>query len=333
MKKIFIASFLGVVVLVGGIIVYMRPQAVSAPKVYHVGILNALDFFSDTTLGFKKKMTELGYVEGVNIFYDEQKAPAPVGNENVIKKFVDEKVDLILSFPTEASLEAKRGVMGTNIPVVFGNAFIESNDLVESIAHPGGNITGVRFPGVDMSMRRLELLHELAPKAKRFWIPYLKDYPSVPPQIEKLEPFAASLGLILVETPFSSPAELSTYIDAQSSSKNIAMDAVLMIAEPFGAMQETLDAVHKFADTHQLPVVGARVVDKDVGPALSLFENSFAVGGLAATLADKIFKGTPAGEIPVISPENELSINVKVIQKLGLVASEGLLSQAVTIVH
>ena len=95
-----------VIALLAGVYFFVLPKAGDGgvSKVNHVGILNALDYFAPTIDGFKQKMTELGYVEGKNIVYDIQKAPAPVGNQAILKKFVDDKVDLILSFPTEASL-------------------------------------------------------------------------------------------------------------------------------------------------------------------------------------------------------------------------------------
>src|SRR6185436_784516 len=145
------------------------------PKVYHIGILSGLDFFATTTDGFKAEMTKLGYVEGQNIVYDIQKTNFDSSREQqILDKFVADKVDLIFVFPTEASLAAKKATQGTSIPVLFANAFIEGNDLVKSVREPGGNVTGVRFPGPDIAVKRLEILHELVPQAKRIWVPYQK---------------------------------------------------------------------------------------------------------------------------------------------------------------
>src|SRR5204862_2918700 len=118
------------------------------------------------------------------------------------------KVDLIFVFPTEVSIAAKKAIQGTNIPVVFAQAFIEQSNLVNSVREPGGNITGVRFPGPDLAIKRLEVLLELAPKAKRLWVPYQKGYPNVPPQLEALRPAAAAAGVTLVEAPFANVTEL-----------------------------------------------------------------------------------------------------------------------------
>src|SRR3972149_2628234 len=114
-------------------------------KVYNIGVLSGLGFLADTTDGFKVKMTELGYIEGKDIFYDIQKTEFDMtAYRSIVKKFVADKVDLIFVFPTEASQEAKSAVQGTSIPVVFANAFTEDTNLVASIREPGGNITGGR---------------------------------------------------------------------------------------------------------------------------------------------------------------------------------------------
>ena len=139
-------------------------------KVYRVGILSGAETFVNIADGFKAKMAELGYVEGENIVYDLQKLNAdPVGEKRVSEKFVQDKVDLIFAFPTDPALAAKAATQGTDIPVVFAMAGIEGNDLVESVTKPGGNVTGVRFPGPELTVKRFEFLHELVPHAKRVY--------------------------------------------------------------------------------------------------------------------------------------------------------------------
>ena len=106
-------------------------------------------------------MTELGYTEGKNIVYDVQKTNVDIdAYKKITQKFVQDKVDLIFVFPTEAAMEAKAATQGTNIPVVFDLAFtdVKGIDLINSVREPGGNITGVRFPSVDIASKRLEIL-------------------------------------------------------------------------------------------------------------------------------------------------------------------------------
>src|SRR3989344_3366831 len=162
MNKKLLIGIIGLVVLttvIGGWF-WLSPrvkQAGPTDKVYHVGILSGTDNFLDMAEGFKAGMTKLGYVEGKHIVYDLQKVNAdPAGEKRVAKKFVDDTVDLIYVFPTEPTVAVQEATKGTNIPVVFAYAGIEGAKLVNSVREPGGNITGVRFPGPEQMGKRLE---------------------------------------------------------------------------------------------------------------------------------------------------------------------------------
>jgi putative ABC transport system substrate-binding protein len=334
MKKKILLGALIFIGLVGGTLSYhfwntQRPNK----KVYHVGILSALEYFSPVIDGFKQKMTDLGYVEGKDIFYDVQKAPAPVGNQAIIKKFVEDKVDLIVSFPTEASLEAKEGTEGTTIPIVSVAIGTEGNGLIESIRHPGGNLTGVRFPIAEVAARRFDTLHAIAPNATRIMVPYLKGYPTVATALAAIEPIAKALNITLIKAPFSNPDEVTAYLKALENEKDVGIDAILTIPEPVSILPPFLDPMYAFAEAHSIPVAGVEVSDTDHGPAFSIIPSSFEMGQLAAPLADRIFNGIPVGSIPIITPEFVFSINLKVLQRLGLTANEGLLSTADKIIH
>lgn len=322
------------ILMVAGSMLLNGCGAQAAPKVYRVGILNGLDFFADTVDGFKAGMTELGYIEGETIVYDVQKINFDLAEEQrILEKFIADEVDLIFVFPTESSLAAKAATQETNIPVVFANAFIEGNDLVANVREPGGNITGVRFPGPDIAVKRLEILHELMPEAKRLWVPYLQGYPSVPPVLEVLRPTAASLGITLVEAPAAGPADIQADLQARAQSDDIGIDAILTIPEPINVNPDAFAAISKFAIEHNVPIAAASISADGHGVVLGNLSNNVEVGELAASLANKILKGTPAGTIPVISPESHLHINYKVAQELGLTVPEGILSQAQEIIR
>ena len=134
------------------------------PKVYHVGILNDGGNFAAIGDGFKAKMTALGYIEGQNIVYDMQNANAnPADEQRLAKQLADAKVDLIFTFPAPPTMAAYEATQGTNIPVVFAYFQVEGSGLVKSVREPGGNMTGVRYPGTELMTRRIELLHAIAP--------------------------------------------------------------------------------------------------------------------------------------------------------------------------
>lgn len=320
-------------VVIGGYFLFAQKTEEKTQKVYHVGIVYAPDFFAPTVEGFKEKMTELGYTEGVNIVYDIQKAPSYVGNEGLIRKFIEDKVDLILSLPTEISIETKNVTAGTGIPIVFADAFIEGNNLVESVREPRGNITGVRYSTPDMSVKRLEILHEIVPNAKRIWLPYDPTYPTIPPAIGLLRSAAASMGLTLVETNASDINDINAELQTRNASSDIGMDAILLIIQPISTMPDVVGVISGFAKEHKLLFGGSSLSEGDNGPAFAVSPDRHEIGLLAAPLADKILKGIPAGTIPVVSPEGHLYINYIVIQGRGLNVSEGLLNQADKIIR
>jgi putative ABC transport system substrate-binding protein len=305
----------------------------SSPKVYHVGVLSGLNFFANTADGFKAKMTELGYVEGQNIVYDVQKTNYdPATEEQIVKKFVADKVDLIFAFPTDVALAAKKATQGTNIPVLFANANIEGIGLVDSVREPGGNVTGVRYPGPDLAIKRFEILRQVAPQAKRLWVPYKRGLDIAPPQLDVLRPAATAAGVTLVETPAADAAELQADLQARAKSSDMGIDAILMIAEPLVVTPDAFTVMAKFAAEHKLPIGGALMVVGDYRSLFGVSTDNVAVGRQAAPLADKILKGTPAGTIPVVSAENFLQINDKAAQALGLTIPDSLLRQAAEVV-
>jgi putative ABC transport system substrate-binding protein len=303
-------------------------------KVYRVGVLSGLSAFSPIFDGFKAKMTELGYVEGENIVYDVQSTEVDIeAYQQITKKFVEDKVDLIFVFPTEAAMEAKAATQGTNIPVVFAMSFtdVKGIDLIDSVREPGGNITGVRFPSVDIAIKRLEILLEMVPGAKRVFIPYLNGYPNVPGQLEALRPQAENLGVELVEFGANSPDELQAEMDKLAEENNI--DAILIIAEPLGITPPFYGILGKFSYDHNVPIGGALMDPDGYGSVFGLLPDALTVGADAALPADKILKGTSAGTIPVATTDSFFQINYKAAQKLGLEVPEGLLKQADNIIR
>jgi putative tryptophan/tyrosine transport system substrate-binding protein len=304
-------------------------------KIYHVGILSGLEGFVHVADGFKQGMTKLGYIEGKNIEYDLQRLDDnPQGEVSVLKKFVEDKVDLIFSFPTGPSIEAKEITKGTHIPVVFAVAGTEKNNLITSISQPGGNITGVRFPLRENTPRRLEILHEIAPNAKRIYLTYDANYPNTKAALEALHAKAPELGLTLVEDPVNNIEELIALLKKRSGMKDIGADAVLIMPDVLSHSEEGInEIITKFANKYNLPVAGCMSNTVDEGAIFSFFPDSINEGVLAAGSADKVLKGTPAGTIPVITPESYLIINYKAIQKLGLSVSDGLLSRADKIIR
>jgi putative tryptophan/tyrosine transport system substrate-binding protein len=337
MKKNLMIVIIAIAVLasVGGY--FFLAQKTTTPKtqtVYHVGILSGLNNFAGIADSLKAEMANLGYVEGKNIIYDLQKTNfEPDKEKQILNKFVADKVDLIFGFNTEVALEMKEAVKGTGIPVVFANAFTEGNGLVENLQRPGGNIAGVRYPNTDVAVKRLEILHELVPQAKRIWLPFQKDYPSVAPELDVVRPVAASLNLTLIEFASENLAALQTELKRRSDSGDMGFDAVLLIPESLSTTKAAFEAIASSTRERKIPIGGSRIVTEDYGTFFAVTVDNKEVGVLASRLVDKILKGIPAGTIPVVSPESHIIINYKVAKELGININEGLLDQASEIIR
>lgn len=299
------------------------------PTVYRVGVLSGLDFVATITDGFKAGMAELGYVEGENIVYDVQATNFDMEvYRRILQNFIADEVDLIFVFPTEASLEAKLATQGTDIPVVFSFALIEGMGLVDSVREPGGNVTGVRYPGPDIAVRRFEIMRELAPQATRMLVPYQRGYPIVSPQLEALYPAAEAAGVTLIEVPADDGAELEAALQARAAAGEIDIDAILFLAEPLTVTPEGFLPLGKFAAEHKIPIGGALMQAGGYGSIFGVNVDTLRCGEQAAPLADKILRGTLAGTIPVVSAENFLQIDYGVAQELGVTVPESLLGMA-----
>ncbi len=298
-------------------------------KTYRVGILCGLGFTARLADGFKDKMTELGYVEGENIAYDYQQVEFDMAEyERIIQKFVDDKVDLILVFPTEPASVAKELTKASGIPVIFDFAFTENTGLINSVREPGGNVTGVRYPGPDIALRRYEIMRQLAPDAKRIWIPYQRGLPTIQPQLDLLAPVAEAAGVTLVEGPADNAAELESSLQALATSDDLAIDAIMFLAEPLAVTPDAFLVLARFAYDHQIPIGGALMEIEGYNTIYGVTVDIYKIGEQAAPLADKILKGADPATTPVVSSEMFFQINYTVAQKLGVEVPEGLLNQA-----
>jgi putative ABC transport system substrate-binding protein len=137
----------------------------------------------------------------------------------------------------------------------------------------------------------------------------------------------------LVEAPADNAAELETLLQARAKSADVGVDAILMLVDPLAVTPDAFAVMGKFAAEHKLPIGGALMSAGGYDSIFGVNVQNVAVGKQAAPLIDKIFKGTPAGTIPVVSAENYFQFNYKAAQALGLKVPEGLLGQANEIIR
>ena len=303
-------------------------------EMLRVGVMGGVEAFMDIAKGFKSKMEQLGYVEGKNIVYDVRVANMdPTLEQSVAQKYVEDEVDLIFAFPTEPAVAAKAATQGTEIPVVFSIAGIEGNNLVKSVREPGGNLSGVRYPGPDLVTKRFEILLEMAPNIKRLYVPHNPDYPNGPPALAALKKVAPTRDVTLADVAVHSVEELRADLKRRAESGDIGMDAIQILPEALTQSPSGWGALSEFAKEHRIPLVGSMLFSADIGGIFSYCVDFFEVGEKAAPIADKVLKGVSPGSIPLVSPEAHFRINYRLAHEPGLKLSDGLLSRADEIIR
>lgn len=297
-------------------------------KTYKIGILSGLEYLASSIDGFKEEMERLGYIEGKNIEYQIEKVdPATYEIQQNAVNLIEKNPDLIYCFPTEATLELQKATKDNKIPIVFGITNIEGTDIVESVKKPGGNITGVRYPGPDLALKRIDAMLEIVPDAKKILLPF-SDIPVVYPQLEELRPYAEKLGIELIEAPAKTPEEFKKIFEEYGTTKEINFDAIVAIPELYSVTPDTFLSMVQFANEHKIPVGGAYMNIEGYASLFGVNIDAKITGKNVAILADKILKGGNVAEIPVLSDETFIEIDVKETAKQGLEIPEMLLDQA-----
>lgn len=300
----------------------------SAPEMKRVGILGGLpgmEFMADS---LKAEMTELGYVEGENIEYDVQIVGFDMAvYQEVLQKFIDEEVDVIYVFPSEATIEAKAATEGTDIPVVFSIALVDGLGVINSVREPGGNITGVQYPP-GIAVNRYDVMRQLVPDAKRLLIPHQRGYPIVAPQLDAIRPAAEADGVTLIEMPLDNVAELEAELQKLAEDGDVGVDAILLLAEPFFVAPDSFPILSAFAEEHQLPIGGNVFFAEGYNSMFGVDIDFATIPTDVAPLIDKILQGVPAGTIPVVSSESYFTLHKVQLDNMGIEIPEELLIMA-----
>ena len=294
------------------------PRAQSARKPV-VGIL----FHSnpEPMLGLlRKALQSVGYREGETVELEVRVADGSgAGLTEMAAELVARKVDLIVAMTTPAALAA-RVATGT-IPIVMGVvADPVGSKLVESLARPGGNITGVSGAVPEMAGKILGLLREAVPAATR-----------IGALINAADPFHVRLIEQIEIANGSVKTDLRIF--KVSKSDEIAAAVEAMAAQGVGAVivQPTLPRaeVIALAFEHRLPTASPIRGFAEAGGLLSYAGNAAEMLGVAAGHVDQILKGAKPADIPVQQPTKfELVINQKTAKALGLTIPPLVLAQA-----
>lgn len=188
-----------------------RAQPAERPgKTMGVGVINygTRASYEATPKLFADAMRDLGWVEGRNITYDNVFADSDVQRlPTVAAELVARTPDLIFTFPTAATVAAHASTR--TIPIVFGgsNGVVELG-LAKTLAHPGGNVTGVQNFSWELGGKRLQLLKQALPKIKRVGVLVQPDNPLIEREFNTIGKAAATLGLTVIRANAKAPGDI-----------------------------------------------------------------------------------------------------------------------------
>ena len=272
---------------------------------------------------FREALRSLGYVEGSNILIDVRSAEGKLERmPELAAALINSDVDVILSVntpSTRAAMEATKTVpivmAAIGDPVGLG--------LVTSLARPGGNVTGLSNMSGDLAGKRLELLKEAVPAARRIAVMMHPDDPIVPIQVKDINAAAPRLGVELEIIPLRHAQELER---AFQRAVHWRAQGLLRLA---GQATVIGPPTAELALKHRMPSMLLLRQDVEAGALMSYFTDHQALFRRAATYVDKILKGSKPGDLPIEQPSRfEFYVNLKTAKQIGLTIPPNLLARA-----
>ena len=281
-------------------------------KLYRVGVLGGSD--GAPWQAFAQGLRELGYVDGRNVKLEWRWAEGRADRFPALAdELVQSKVDIIVAGGTQAVRAAKDAT--STIPIVMAvSAYPDKIGLVESLAHPGGNVTGLSNVSPELMGKRFQLLKEIAPKVSRVAVLWNPASPVEPNGFRETLAAAPTAGVVIQSIEVRTPED---YTSAFAAMTENGVDALFPFGNPvnFKYLQPIVD----FALKRRLPSLYDERLFVESGGLLSYGPNFVDLFRRAATYVDKILKGTKASDLPVEQPiKIELVINLKTAKLLGL---------------
>jgi len=300
-------------------------EAQQQAKVPKIGLLGARPAASSTGLElFRQEIRKLGYIEDKNIAFEYRSADNKFDRLPALAdELVRLKVDVIVTPGTAEALAAKNATR--TIPIVFfGGGDPVAAGLVDSLARPGGNITGFTSIGAVLAGKRLELLKETVPNLSRVAVLWDPQDPSAAQQWKESQLPARELGLQLHSM------EIGSADDFESAFKEAIKVRSAGLAVTSGALAlSNQKRVADLATKNRLPAIYSRGDFVASGDLMSYGDDRTEPYRRAAVFVDKILKGTKPADIPVEQPTKfELTINLKAAKQIGLTIPPNVLARA-----
>jgi putative tryptophan/tyrosine transport system substrate-binding protein len=327
MKRAAVPSILVAVVLLALAVI---AEAQQPKKVSRIGYLSAQEpaFESTRAEAIRLALRELGYIEGQNIAFEyryaegkRDRAPELAG------ELVRLKVDLILVSGGGNWVQAGMNATKT-IPIVMTGVGPDpvKAGLIESLARPGGNVTGLTILNPELGGKRLELLKEAVPKLARVAVLYDPALPSSVIEVKEVLPVAArALGLTLQPWEVRSAGDFDRFFAAMGKERPDGL-----YAHPSGPLAfANGKRIAGFALKSRLPSMYGRREAVDDGGLMSYGADITDSYRRVAYYVDRILKGAKPADLPVEQPTKfELVINLKTAKQIGVTIPPEVLARA-----
>ncbi len=325
MKK---AGFLSILIAVTLLAVGVIAEAQQPKKVPRIGYLSPSDPATESARfeAIRLALRERGHIEGQNIVIEYRYAEGKLDRlPDLAAELVRLKVDIILGggdIPIRAAKNATK-----TIPIVMmgtGSDPVEAG-LVESLAHPGGNVTGLSNLNRELGGKRLELLKEAVPKVARVAVLYDPTVPDSVLEVKEVLPVAArALKMTIQPWELRGPDDFEKVFSAMGKQ---GPDGLYATAGPL--MRPNRKRIVDFALKSRLPSMHNDRAAVDAGALMYYGADLAESYRRVATYVDKILKGAKPADLPVEQPTKfELVINLKTAKQIGLTIPPNVLARA-----
>jgi ABC-type uncharacterized transport system substrate-binding protein len=306
-----------------------RAEAQQPKKIPRVGFLTGIDQPTgyNRYQEFRRSLRELGYVEGQNLAIEYRNSEGKLDRfPELAAELVRLKVDIIVVAAGLPVIQAAQNATKT-IPIVMAGRGIDPvvAGLVESLARPGGNITGVTNLSRELGGKRLELLKEVVPAVRRIGVLYETANPGSVRELKELLPIAArELGLTVRSWEIRGADGFERVFAAVNKEHP---DGLYVSGGQL--MNIHIKRTAGFAIESRLPSVGSNAPYVDAGGLMSYDGDTVDAYRRVAIYVDKILKGAKPADLPVEQPTKfDLLINLKAAKQIGLTIPPNVLARA-----
>jgi putative ABC transport system substrate-binding protein len=298
-----------------------------ADKLFRVGYLAAVGAPPDGALpaSLRTAMRDLGYVEGKTISYTGRWADAKLERLPALAaELLALKVDAILTLGAPATAAAKKATATIPILMTGSGGDAVATGMIASLSRPGGNITGMSDDAGTLSAKRMEILKEAVPKAKRIAILWNTDDHAMTLRYKAIENAARVLNVTVQALGVREPDDFATAFNAMTRERP---DALFLVADALTNLNRK--RVIEFAELHRIPAMYEFGFFVHGGGLMSYGPSGDDSNRIVARLLDRIIKGAKPADLPAEQPTRYyLTINLKTAKTLGLAVPQSLAIRA-----